>query len=141
MTFLLMLFSPIIIFIASGLEAFFSKENLKSKLAGIILLSIILFIAVKALHSSDFEMDQRWYQRFPRAVEGKNISYIGDDLRTKKEDPVELLAQKMILTEGNLLPKLGKTDIDLQQKIQRMKQETNQKEITIVDIWKYIYER
>jgi len=141
MTFLLMLFSPLIIFIAAGLKGLFSKETLKSNLAGIILLSIAVFILVKTLAFSDFEVDQRWYERFPRAVEGKNISYIGDDLRTKKEDPAELLAQKKILTQGNLLPRLNKTDIDLQQKIKIIKQESNQKEITIVDIWKYIYEK
>lgn len=141
MTFLLMLFSPLIIFIAAGLKDFFSEENLKAKLTGTILLSIALFIAVKALSHSDFEVDQRWYERFPRAVEGINISYIGDDLRTKKEQPAELLAQKKSLTRGNLLPKLYKGKMDFPQKFETIKREARQKDITAVDIWKYIYEK
>ncbi|MFH1045345.1 MAG: hypothetical protein V1727_00085 [Candidatus Omnitrophota bacterium] len=141
MTFLLMLISPIIIFIAAGIEDLFSKGKLKSRLTSLILLSIAVFFLIRSLASSDFEADQRWYERFPRAVEGKNISYIGDDLRTKKEDPAELLDQKRILTQGNLLPKLDKTGIDLLKKIQIIKQETKQKGITVVDIWKYIYEK
>ena len=141
MTFLLMLISPIIIFIAAGIEGLSSKEKLKSKLAGVIVLSIVLFFVIRSLASFDFEVDQRWYERFPRAVEEKDISYIGDDLRTKKEDPAELLEQKKSLTQGNLLPRLNKTPIDLLEKIQTIKQEMKQKEITLVDIWRYIYEK
>ncbi|MBN3039887.1 MAG: hypothetical protein JW867_02045, partial [Candidatus Omnitrophica bacterium] len=141
MTFLLMLINPIIIFIAAGIENLFSVRKLKKKLTAVALLSIAIFFSIKSLAYFDFKVDQRWYKRFPRAAEGKNISYIGDDLRTKKEDPAELLDQKRILTQGNLLPRLNKTPIDLLEKIQIIKQEMKQKEITLVDIWKYIYEK
>ena len=141
MTFLLMFLSPLFIFIAAGLEDFLSKDTLKKKLTGLILLSAALFIMVKLLYYPDFKADSRWYERFPRAVEGKNISYIGDDLRTKKEDPAELLAQKKYLTKGNFLPRLHREEINFPQKFETMKREAGQKEITVVDIWKYVYEK
>jgi glucan phosphoethanolaminetransferase (alkaline phosphatase superfamily) len=140
-TFLLMALSPLLIFSAAGLNNLLTYQKLKKKMITLILLCIAIFCAVKIISSQEFSVDMRWYERFPRALEGKNISYIGDDLLTKKEDPQELLAQKKRLTRGNFSPELYSGRIDFKDTLQAMKREWGQKNITVVDIWKYVYEK
>lgn len=141
MTFLLLCLNPIVILVSAGLENILSARLILSRIAKIALLSALLFIAVRAVSYFDFSADERWYTRFPRAVKGTNISYIGDDLRTKKEDPGEVIAQKKNLTRGNFLPQIPNGKIDIPGKISLIKQEMNQRDITVVDFWKYIYEK
>jgi hypothetical protein len=141
MTFLLMCLNPIMILIGSGLDELSRKEPVSKKIIRLSILCVIILALVKLFYNIDFEVDQRWYVRFPRAIEGKNISYIGDDLRTKKEDLQEVLAQKRDLTRGNLFPRINKTDIVFPDKIATIKKEMKQKSITVVDIWRYIYEK
>lgn len=140
-TFILMWFNPIILFIGLGIDEFFLQENKTKLILGIILLSTILFISVKALTNYEFEADQRWYLRFPRTVKGTEFSYIGDDLRTKFEDPAELALQKKILTQGNFFPSLKETKINIPNTLKTIKKEISTKDIITVDFWKYIYEK
>lgn len=141
MTFLLMCLNPLIVFISLGADRLLSGKPSLIHILKTALFSIALFISVRSLFYINFQADERWYERFPRAVKGVNISYIGDDLRTKKEDPAEIIAQKKDLTRGNFLPYLSKNKINISDKIDIIKREINQKDITVVDFWKYIYER
>jgi hypothetical protein len=141
MTFLLMYLNPLLIFMAGGIEGLIAQGALLKRITRVTILTIILFSMVKLCYLLNFEVDERWYARFPRAVKGVNISYIGDDLRTKKENPLDIIAQKKNLTEGNLLPRLYKGKINIPAKLVTIKRETKQRDITVVDIWKYIYEK
>lgn len=141
MTFLLMIINPLIIFIISGIEEFYPSKRVTINISRIALLSASLFIAVKLLSYLNFNVDERWYMRFPRAIKGANISYIGDDLRTEREDAAELIVQKKILTRGNLFPVFYKSKINISDKIKNIQGEMRQREITVVDFWKYIYEK
>lgn len=138
-TFLLLWLNPLILFMSLGLEKFFI--NVKKDISKILFLSIILIIAVKLLFYLDFGIDQRWYIRFPRAIKGTNFSYVGDDLRTKFEAPSELIAQKKNLTQGNIFPWMSANVMLIPYKLSIIKEEINQKDITTVDFWKYIYEK
>lgn len=141
MTFLLMCINPLIIFMGVGIDEFNSAKIHAKYFLKTVCFCAILFISVKLLYRLNFEVDERWYARFPRAVEGADISYIGDDLRTKKEDAEELIKQKKNLTRANLFPILFEFKIDLPSKLGTIKAEASQKDITVVDFWKYIYEK
>lgn len=140
-TFILMWFNPVILFIGLGMDEFFSQKDKTKNIFKIALLSAILFICVKTLFHYEFAVDQRWYLRFPRAIKGTEFSYIGDDLRTKFEDPAELALQKKILTRGNFLPSLKEIKINVPNTLKTIKKEISTKDIITVDFWKYIYEK
>jgi hypothetical protein len=140
-TFILLCFNPLILFICLGLDAFFMAEKKTKYVLKIALLSAVFFIGMKLISTQEFEADQRWYIRFPRAIKGMEFSFIGDDLRTKFEDPKELYEQRKDLTRGNLLPKLTLSGIDLQGTLKTIKKEITTEDISTVDIWKYIYEK
>lgn len=140
-TFILMWFNPIVLFIGLGIKELFLEEHKRKTILKIVLLSVILFAGVKILSLYEFAVDQRWYSRFPRAVKGTEFSYIGDDLRTKFEDPAELAAQKKVLTRGNLLPEFKKIEINIPNTLKTIKKEISTTDITTVDFWKYIYEK
>ncbi len=141
MTFILLVFNPLILYLSLGLENLFFGQSTFRRIFKIASFSIIIFAITKLLFYSNFEVDQRWYMRFPRAIKGINISFIGDDLRTKKEDSNELLIQKKILTQGNFLPRFCKNEINIQDKLRKFKEEFKQTDITTIDFWKYIYEK
>ncbi len=141
MTFLLMVLSPLVIFIAAGLNSLLSYQKLKKKMSILILLSIAIFCVLKIISGQEFQADMRWYERFPRAKVEMDISYIGDDLRTRTEDAGELLSQRERLTKGNFSPELSAEKIDYPEKLRTMERELKQKKITVVDIWKYVYEK
>lgn len=141
MTFILLVFNPLILCLSLGLDNIFANQNNSKNIFKIASFSIIIFLITKLLFYSNFEVDLRWYTRFPRAIKGVNISFIGDDLRTKKEDPLALLIQKKILTQGNFLPRFCKNEIDIPNKLKKIKEELLQTDITTIDFWKYIYEK
>lgn len=141
MTFLLLIINPLVLFMSFGIEKLFSAQNKLRSLSQVIFLTASIFLLIRLVSFLDFTVDERWYVRFPRILEGKNISYIGDDLRTKKENPGELIAQKNNLTKGNLFPRLYYNKINISEKIGAIKQELVQKDITVVDFWRYIYEK
>jgi len=140
-TFILMWFNPIILFISLGIAGLFLEKHKTKTILKIALLSTIIFASVKIISRYEFDADQRWYARFPRVVKGAEFSYIGDDLRTKFEDPAELAAQRKVLTRGNLLPELKKIEINIPNTLKTIKKEISTKEISTVDFWKYIYEK
>lgn len=140
-TFILMWLNPIILFIGLGIEGLFLEKRKTKTILKIALLSILLFVSVKIISRYEFPVDQRWYARFPRAIKGTEFSYIGDDLRTKFEDPVQLAAQREILTRGNLMPEFKKIEINLPDALRTITEEFSTKDIVTVDFWKYIYEK
>jgi hypothetical protein len=125
----------------SGVRGLTTKQNIIKNLSRLAILSLILFTVIKLLFIINFEVDERWYARFPRAIKGTNTSYIGDDLRMKKETPEEIMAQKKNLTRANFLPLLHKDKLAIADKILTIRNEIKQKNITVLDIWKYIYEK
>ncbi len=140
MTFLFLCFPSLLIFMGYGLESLFVTKDLKRNIFSTITLSIILFCLVRAAFALECPVDERWYVRFPRARGQGDICYIGDDLRTEKEDPQELHEQKKRLTQGNLLPRISIPDIDPEGTGAVMHREMRQRRIRVVDFWKYIYE-
>jgi hypothetical protein len=100
----------------------------------------LLFAGIKPLSRLDFEADPRWYERFPRILRKDNISFIGDDLRTKPEDAQEILAQKKKLTQANLLPLFNFPKLEVKKSLRAITKEAASRELTVTDFWKYIYE-
>ena len=101
------------------------------------LLSCTLFVSVTALANIDFEVDERWYERFPRAKENI-MSFIGDDLRTKPENNTSLSQQRKKLTQANIFPAFDMKNL-FAVDVNTIRSEQSQKSLRTVDFWKYIY--
>jgi len=140
MTFILLVFNPIILFISYGIENFLRAKYIRKIALKTAVSSLVLVILVRLAFYLSFDADERWYTRFPRILKQGTMSYIGDDLRTKKEDPKELLAQKHELTKANIFPEFFKQKIDIFNALDKIKKEIVQKDIRVIDFWKYIYE-
>ena len=139
-TFLLLCINPIIVFICFGLDELIMNISKPKYVISTACLGIIVWSAVRLLVLTDFRADPRWYERFPRVLQKKEISFIGDDLRTKPENPNEILAQKLDLTKARLIPQIRWEKIDFFILAKQIKSELNQNSLTTVDFWKYIYE-
>lgn len=140
-TFILMWFNPLLLCLGLGIEKFFVTKRLLRYTTAVLLISLILFLGVTSAKNLNFEEDARWYERFPRAIKGTSFSFIGDDLRTKTEDPAELEAQKELLTKANFLPRIAFAPINTIDTLKITFKEFNLKKIETVDFWKYIYEK
>jgi hypothetical protein len=136
-TFLLLFLHPPILWMGYGLRHIFSLEKPLKSFIFIFSSCLLLFISLQLLRSVDFEVDQRWYQRFPRAHE-EIMSFIGDDLRTETEKDADLKEQKKDLTKGNIFPSIKSPTITPIQ-MNDMRAELNQKSLRTIDFWKYIY--
>lgn len=139
-TFLLLCLNPIIMFMSFGLKDLLEKAYSRKYLTLTLCLIAIIWSAVRLSFLTDFQADPRWYARFPRVLQKGEISFIGDDLRTKPEDPIEILAQKKGLTSGWLIPRISVQKIGLSALKSRINSEFNQDDLRILDFWKYIYE-
>ncbi|MFC1576256.1 hypothetical protein ACFL3J_01145 [Candidatus Omnitrophota bacterium] len=140
-TFVLLFLNPLIIFMSFGVWWLFEKKFIRKNIVKTALLTILFILVIKLGSHADFAVDERWYVRFPRAAGKNKMSYIGDDLRTEPESPEMLERQKKELTRANLLPKVDVQKVDLASALNAAKQEFGQKNITVVDYWKYIYEK
>lgn len=140
MTFILLTLNPIILFISYGVEKFLDTKYIKINILKTATLSAILIILVKLAFCINFDADERWYARFPRILRQGSISYIGDDLRTKKEDSKELLTQKYELTKANIFPRFFKQKINALAVLDKIKKEIIKKDMHVIDFWKYVYE-
>jgi len=139
-TFLLLCVSPIIIFISFGLDELIKNLSSIKYIIRTACLALIIWSAVRILILTDFQADPRWYLRFPRVLQKGEISFIGDDLRTKPENPREVLAQKKALTSAKIIPPISWRKIDFSSLANKINSELNQDRLTTVDFWKYIYE-
>ena len=139
-TFILLCINPIIIFIALGLNELSAGINSMKYIIRTICFIAIIWSIVRLLFLCNFPADPRWYARFPRILQKGDISFIGDDLRTKPEDPAEVLAQKNELTRGRLIPHIALPKIEVAHLITTIGTELKQDRLTTVDFWKYIYE-
>lgn len=139
-TFILLCLNPIIIFISSGLEELTHKLTSAKYIIRTACIIAIIWSAVRLLALCDFPADPRWYVRFPRILQKGEISFIGDDLRTKPEDPDEVTLQKTQLTRAPLIPKLTLPEINITHLAHKINTELRQDSLKVVDFWKYIYE-
>jgi len=139
-SFLLLCLNPIIIFISLGLEDLIRRISSPKYIIRTVCLAVILWSTVRLLFFTDFQADPRWYLRFPRVLQKKEISFIGDDLRTKPESPSEIFTQKKDLTRARIIPCISWQKIDFFSLANKIKLELNQDDLTSVDFWKYIYE-
>ena len=139
-TFILLCLNPIIIFMALGLKELTSNITSKKYIIRTICIMAIIWSAVRLLILCDFPADPRWYVRFPRILQKGEISFIGDDLRTKPENPGQVYAQKILLTKAQLIPKITFPRINISHLANKINSEFHQDSLTTVDFWKYIYE-
>lgn len=140
-TFVLLLFNPIIIFMVAGIKWLF-REGFTLKLFKIVGVSLILMFLVKAAYNLEIQEDERWYQRFPHAVNSESgLEVLGEEYRDgwqffyTCETEEEYLFQKRKLTEGNPLP-------ELYEKFELTVPDTNdiyRKDLETLEIWNYIY--
>jgi len=140
MTFLLLFLSPLVIFATYGLEWIMDRRYAAKDILRISSYALLLIFAIKLIFYAEFDADPRWYLRFPRILGSGEISFIGDDLRTKAEDADELLGQKKDLTKANIFPSIRIHSIDMTEALKKAAKEFQQKDISVVDFWKYIYE-
>lgn len=139
-TFILLCINPIIIFISFGLEELTARITSIKYIIRTICIIAIIWSTVRILFLFNFPADPRWYVRFPRILQKGEISFIGDDLRTKPEDPNEVFTQKSELTRARLIPKIKLPKINITHLVNKINTELKQDSLTIVDFWKYIYE-
>jgi len=136
-TFLLLFIHPPILWITFGLHRSFILHRFFKTILVMFLLSCTLFVSVTALANIDFEVDERWYERFPRAKENI-MSFIGDDLRTKPENNTSLSQQRKKLTQANIFPAFDMKNL-FAVDVNTIRSEQSQKSLRTVDFWKYIY--
>jgi hypothetical protein len=139
-TFLLLCVGPLIIVMCLGVQECLEGIGSRKYLIRVLCLIAILWSMVRLLALTDFPADPRWYVRFPRVLENKEISFIGDDLRTAPEDPADIKMQKNTLTQANLLPRIPRQNLDVSELKRKVVLEAKEDSLTTVDFWKYIYE-
>lgn len=146
MTYILLMFPAVAIFVTKGIELFVYKISLKKMLA-LLLIIIILILLVKMMSNLNFPADGRWYKRFPYAVTQENkTNYLNDSQRMgweffhTAENYDEIEYQKTKITRMSLLPAFyikrhgGFFDSAI-----KIPQEAGEKDLTAVAIWEYVY--
>jgi hypothetical protein len=144
-TFFILAIPGMLFFMAFGMVELLKLAYFKRNSLIYIVSFIILALAVRLVSAHDFPADERWYQRFPKAL---NISqdrfdlYGGFDEEWKffqlRENQVNTLEQKKELSKLNLFPDITYTlrfDFDTQQ----IKDELKKDNLKVFNVWNYIY--
>ncbi|MBT7392360.1 tetratricopeptide repeat protein, partial [archaeon] len=140
-SFILLILPIIIIFMSFGLK----NINFKSNKKQILIIFIILNLIIIGISKANYTIDERWYQRFPKASENAfyeydNINSYQDEFKffQSRETLEELEIQKKILTKIPFLPYLKLSILKIKPTI-KFFNEIRKKNISVLVIWKYIY--
>jgi hypothetical protein len=150
MTFMLLAWPPLGIFIAAGASGLAPKAPGFGKRAGIALgLALLVFVSVKALGSVEVPQDERWYVRFPNGDKTKNPAAQEGLAETERNDWVyfqsyetesEIARERGKLTAGLPWPaQYLPLDWDFGREWTEMNDEVGKRELVVLEIWGYIY--
>lgn len=145
-SFLIILLPPLTFFVTAGIIAI--KNSLrrdKKPLITFIILILLFFISVNTLSNVDFEKDSRWYIRFPHSQTHEiGLDSLPEDLRLDwqffytDETQKEYQHLKQKYTSINLLPQLYQP-VRMDFSLEKFKREFNNKQLTTLEVWDYIY--
>ena len=145
MTYILLMFPAIAIFITKGIELLIYKISFK-KILALMITAMLLVLSIGIISNLSFPADGRWYKRFPHAAQENQINYLNDSQRMSWEffhtaenyDEVEY--QKTRITRMSLLPSFYiKRHGDFFDSAIKIPKEIGRKELTAVAIWEYVY--
>jgi len=146
-SFLIILMPSLAFFIISGIVAV--KNSLredKKPLIAFTTLIVISFISVNIIYDLNFEKDGRWYVRFPHSqAHETNLNSLPEDLRLdwqffytdETQEEYRYLKQKY--TSLNILPQIYRPLKMNSFSLQKFKDELNNKQLTTLEVWDYIY--
>ncbi len=144
MTYIILMFPSISIFIVSGIESAVCKASVRKTII-VVLIIASLFFLIRAIHGLNFQADERWYERFPHANE-RHLTYLNDSQRMSweffhaGESADEILLQKNRITSPSLLPRFYLfRQGNILNSAFKIPQEIGKKELTAVAIWEYVY--
>ena len=137
-TFLLLFIHPPILWVAFGIQSLCQAKKKKRVLITLMGFCIVFVLGIKGVGLCDFEVDERWYERFPRATRNE-MSFIGDDLRTQRESADMLEKQRSMLARANIFPRVNVPDFAAKNVFEAVRKERKEESLTMVDYWKYIY--
>jgi len=141
-TFILLIFGPLVMFMAAGLKWLMNNLGWKTLLK-VTVVSIVLMIMIQLSSNIDVPVDERWYERFPHAINSESgLAELEESDRNSweffytAETREEYEQQKRKLTRGNLFPALYEP---FQPQVSVVSYGLQKKELTTLEIWDYIY--
>ena len=149
MTFMLLAWPPIGLFVAAGVAGMRSAPDRKRAFAVAGALVVATFITVKLLGMVHAPQDMRWYVRFPNADIEKNPAAQHGLDETERNDWVyfqsfeseaEIEKERAKLSAGLPWPALYlPLQWDFGREWAEMKDEVGKRELVVLEIWGYIY--
>jgi len=149
MTFMLLAWPPIGVFVAAGVAALMDRLQFKRRLVTVGVLAALLFGGVQLVGAVDAPQDERWYVRFPNADKNKNPAAqegLSEDQRNdwvyfqSYENAEEIARERKKLTQGWPWPaQYLPLNWDFGREWNEMSKEAYEKDLTVLEIWGYIY--
>jgi hypothetical protein len=149
MTFMLLAWPPIGVFVAAGTAGFLDKLQLKRRLIQVGVIAVLLLGGVQLAGAVHVPQDTRWYVRFPNADKAKNPAAQEGLTEEQRNDWVyfqsyetsaEIERERAKLTASLPWPaRYLPLNWDFGREWDEMKEEAYRKELTVLEIWGYIY--
>jgi len=147
MTFILLLFAPLVLFMAEGLGILCYGELRKSAAVVLTALTICIVGLTRLATTLDLPEDERWYVRFPKAVHSESgLARLPVEKRNDweffhtREGPGELADEKRRMASGNLLPSLYlPLALDPLAAARAVVEEAGNYKVRLLDTWRLIY--
>jgi 4-amino-4-deoxy-L-arabinose transferase-like glycosyltransferase len=148
MTFMLLAYPPIIVWLALGLHAFIEGVDRPRRLAVLGLLSLWLVLSIKLATFIDVPVDQRWYVRFPKAApsaQGVQAGIVPEERNDTvyflaHETPEEIALERNKLTAAWPWPSIYlPMKLDFAREISEVWTEQGKTTLTIPAVWDDIY--
>ncbi|HIA03721.1 MAG TPA: hypothetical protein EYN66_17745 [Myxococcales bacterium] len=149
MTFMLLAWPPIGVFVAAGVAPFTGRIQLKRRLITLGFLVVALFGGVQLVGAVDAPQDERWYVRFPNADKNKNPAAqegLAEEERNdwvyfqSYENSEEIARERAKLTAAWPWPaRYLPLNWEFGREWDEMCDEASRKELTVLEIWGYIY--
>jgi hypothetical protein len=149
MTFMLLAWPPLGLFIAAGLTPFADTLALKTNLVRVAALAVVVFAVVAGLSSVHAPQDERWYVRFPNADKAKNPAAQEGLAETARNEWTYFQSYE---TEAEIARERDKLSTvwpwpatylpvtwDFGREWIEMKDEAGKEELVVLEIWGYIY--
>ncbi len=148
MTFMLLAYPPLILWLAAGLHALTLRAGRLQRLVALAALCALLFAGVRWAATLDFPADTRWYVRFPKAAPGAPGVQAGlaETARNdttfflSHETPEEIARERHKLTAALPWP-MPTLPLrwDLRRAAGELAAELGRRTLTVPDVWDDIY--
>ncbi|PLW79419.1 hypothetical protein C0585_07775 [Candidatus Woesearchaeota archaeon] len=139
-TFILLIYTPLIILMTAGIYELKKLDKKKIITFSVILIFSLIFLQI--ISNINFEKDDRWYERFPKAGSIEEFNYEDPLMRDEwqyfhtDESIQEIETQKNILTYPNFLPQYNILSLP---NLNNIYNELNNEKLVLNEVWDHIY--